>query len=128
MDWEVRKIQAKCTTLEKRLAAQRPRGRARNRRQVTPDRDGGPRQPPGPEARDGTLRRSGQHEPVPEAGPDAWAPIDEERDLEAQRLISSSSEVEASKEPVLYHYQDVLNSVQQILIVAGAAFSLSVTL
>ena len=52
----------------------------------------------------------------------------QERDLEAQKLISPTTKGEASKEPVLYHYQDVLNSAKQVLIIAGAAFSLSVTL
>lgn len=51
-----------------------------------------------------------------------------EQDLEAQQLINPASENEGPKEPVLYHYEDILNSIKQALLVAGAAFSLSMTL
>lgn len=128
MEWEVRKIQAKCTSLEERLAAQRPQGRARNRGQMAPNADNGGLRPPSPDTREGAGRRSNQHGPTRDAGRDTAPPMGQERDLEAQRLITPAVKGEASKEPVLYHYEDVLNSAKQILIIAGAAFSLSVTL
>ncbi|KAG8161752.1 hypothetical protein KVR01_008739 [Diaporthe batatas] len=129
MEWEMCKVQAKCTLLEERLEAQQPRGRPRNRRRDTSssnERDR--RSPVHNNGRESARRRSGQHQPTRGVGNDAASHMGQERDLEAQRLLSSSGEAEAPKEPVLYHYQDVLNSAKQILIMAGAAFSLSVTL
>lgn len=128
MEWVAQKAQIKCTALEERVAAQRPRGRALNRRQGTPDSERGAREPPGPDAPENGRRQSGQHQPVENAGRDSPSPVGQRRDIEAHGLIALADDAEAAEEPVLYHYQDVINSVKQFLLVAGAAFAFFVTL
>jgi hypothetical protein len=128
MQWEVRKVQGRHTTLEERVAAEQPRGRAPNRRRGTPNSARGDGDSLAPDVHEDDRRRSGQRDPVEDARGDPEAPGGQDWDIEAQALNSPAIEGEATEKPVLYHYQDVLNSAKQLLLVAGAAFSLSVTL
>lgn len=129
MEWATRKAQTKYAALDERLAAFEPRRRASNRRrQDTPNSERRAREPPGPDAAEEGRRRSGHHEPVDDPGRASPSPVGQRRDIEARGLIAPADEADAAEEPVLYHYQDVINSVKQFVLVAGAAFAFFVTL
>ncbi|KAK2605430.1 hypothetical protein N8I77_008267 [Diaporthe amygdali] len=127
MEWEIRKVQIKCTALEERLAPEEPRGRSLNRRRGAPNRESraeesrnlGPRQ---------EGRRAGSCDAVRDPRRNSLSPVIRVRDLEAQRLIVRAGEDEADKEPILYYYKDILNSAKQVVLVAGATFGFFVTL
>ncbi|KAI3391582.1 hypothetical protein diail_7074 [Diaporthe ilicicola] len=128
MEWEVGKVQTKCTALEQRLAfEQRLRGRIPDRRQDSPHSEGGAEGSPGPGPHQGG-HRSPRRDAAQGARRNSPSPGAQGRDLEAQRLIAPEGEDEADSKPVLYYYQDVLNSAKQFFIVVGAAFGLFVTL
>lgn len=128
IEWASRKAQPKYMELEERPAAVEPRGMAPHRQQGTPNSERRAGAFPGPDAPGGVRRRSGHHEPVEDAGRDSLSPVGQLRDVEAHGLIAPADEAEAAEELVLYHYQDVINSVKQFVLVAGAAFAFFVTL
>lgn len=127
MEWEVRKVQAKCTALEARLASKEPRGRALGRRQDIPNSNRGAEEPPGAGSRQ-ERHQSDRRDAGQDARRNSLSPGVRQRDLEAQRLIAPAGEGEADEKPVLYNYQDVLNSAKQFVMVLGASFGLFVTL
>lgn len=114
MEWEVGK-------LEKRLESQQPRGRAPNRRPGTPDGEDEAEESPSPDPGQQGRRRQ-------EARRNSPSLVMRARRVEAQGLISPAGEDEPEKGPDLYHYQDVLNSIKQFVLVSGAIFGLFVTL
>lgn len=128
MDWEVRKGRTECTALRERLAAEQQRGRFSNRREGTPnsEREAGAYPDPGP--RQEGHRRSGQRGAAQDGRGNSPSPAGRGRDIEAQGLIAPGGEDKPEEEPELYHYQDVLNSVRQFVLVVGVTFGLFVTL
>lgn len=127
MEWEVRKVRIKCKSKERPASEQR-RGRAPNRRQDTPNGEDGAEEPPGRSPPDEGRRRSGRNDEVRDVRRNSPSPVGPGQDIEAQGLIAPTDEDEPEKEPDLYHYQDVLNSVKQLILVAGVTFGLFVTL
>lgn len=121
MEWEVRKV-------EERLESQQPRGRAANRPRGTPNGEDGAEQSPSPGPHQQGRRRSGRHVGLEDAPRGSPSPAGRPRDSEAQGLIGPAGEDDSGKGPDLYHYRDVLNSVKQFILVAGATFGLFVTL
>lgn len=121
VEWEVRKV-------EERLESQQPRGRAGNRPRGTPNGEDGAEQSPSPGPLQQGCRRSGRNIRFEDAPRGSPSPAGRARDSEAQGLISQAGEDESGKGPDLYHYRDVLNSVKQFILVAGATFGLSATL
>lgn len=128
MEWEVRKVRSKYTASRERPASEQQRGRAPNRRQDTPNGESRAGESPRRVSRQEGRRRSGRHDAVQDDGRDSPSPDGRGQDIEAQGLIAPAGKDEPEKEPDLYHYQDVLNSVKQFVLVAGATFGLLVTL
>lgn len=124
-EWEVRKVRSKYTASKERPASAQRRGRAPNRRQDTPNVEIGAEESPGRSPPD---ERSGRNDAVRDVRRNSPSPDRQGQDIEAQGLIAPTGKDEPEKEPDLYHYQDVLNSVKQFILVAGATFGLFVTL
>ncbi|KAK7697569.1 hypothetical protein SLS64_013388 [Diaporthe eres] len=127
MEWEIRKVRTKCAPVEERLPPEQTRGRSPNRQDIT----NGEREAedsPGPGLRQEGRRWSGRHDAVQDARLESPSPVGRGRDIEAQGLIAPAGEDIPDKEPGLYHYQDVLNSAKQFVVVAGATFGFFVTL
>lgn len=128
VEWEVRKVRSKYAAPKERPTSEQQRGRAPNRRQDTPNGESGTEDSPGRSPRDEGRRRSGRNDEVRDVRRNSPSPVGRAQDVEAQGLIAPTGEDEAEKEPDLYHYQDVLNSVKQLILVAGVTFGLFVTL
>lgn len=128
MEWEVRKIRSKCTASKERPASGQRRGRAPNRRQDAPYGESGAEESPGRRPPDEGNRRSDRNSAVRDVRRNSSSPDARGHDIEAQGLMTPAAEDEPETEPDLYHYQDVLNSVKQFILVAGATFGLFVTL
>ncbi|KAL2289147.1 hypothetical protein FJTKL_02951 [Diaporthe vaccinii] len=128
MEWEVRKVRSKYTASMERPASEQQRGRAPNRRQDKPNGESRAGESPRRVSRQEGRRRSGRHDAIQDDGRDSPSPDGRGQDIEAQGLIAPTGKDEPEKEPDLYHYQDVFNSVKQFILVAGATFGLFVTL
>lgn len=127
-DWEIRKVQKRYKDLRPRPPSEQPRGRAPNRRQDAPNGENGARELPAAGPHQENRSRSGGHDGPHDARRVSPSPVGERRDIEAQGLIAPAAKDDPDKEPTLYHYQDVFNSVKQFILVVGATFGLFVTL
>ncbi|KAG6365471.1 hypothetical protein INS49_007082 [Diaporthe citri] len=127
MEWEIRKLRTKCAPVEERLAPEQPPGRSPNR-QDTPNGEREAEDSTGPGPRQDDRRRSGRHDADQDARRESPSPVGRGRDIEAQGLIAPAGKDEPDEQPDLYHYQDVLNSAKQFVVVAGATFGIFVTL
>lgn len=127
MEWEIQKVETRYTALEQRIPPEQ-RGRAASPRPRTPigERDAEESPSPGPHQQG--RRRAGRHVRSQDARQNSPSPDDQARDVEAQGLIAPAGHDEPDEGPDLYHYQDVLNSIKQFVLVAGATFGLFVTL